>query len=247
RAADMAERGLTYGAGDDGLWVGAAKIVLDRSAGPLHPPRPVLQALVELCADLGFPAAIHAIEADAVAEAAAALALVRDRLPLGVFARIEHASVCPPDVLEQVRRAGVAVVTQPGFLEESGDRYLAQIAAVDLPWLYRLRGFVDAGVPLALSTDCPVIPPDPGRTLRAAVTRRAASGRTLAADEALTARQALWAMTGAGGALGGPSGLGTLRPGSPADVVLLATDPAGEGLPWQVQATLRAGAIVYSA
>lgn len=105
--------------------------------------------------------------------------------------RIEHASIAPPELVDEIAAQGLRVVTQPNFIAERGDAYLREVAADDQPWLYRLRGFVDAGVPLALSTDAPFGEPDPWAAMRAAATRRTPTGVSLLAPEALTPAEAL--------------------------------------------------------
>ena len=105
--------------------------------------------------------------------------------------RIEHASVTPPELLEEFRDLGLIVVSQPGFIAERGDQYLEAVDAADQPWLYRLKAFLDAGVPLAGSTDAPFGAAEPWQAMQAAVSRRSASGRVVGADEALSPEQAL--------------------------------------------------------
>lgn len=105
--------------------------------------------------------------------------------------RIEHASVTPPELLTELLAQGLTVVAQPHFIHERGDQYVQDVAAEDQPWLYRLRGLLDAGVPLAGGSDAPFGEPDPWSAMQAAVSRRSRSGRLMAADEALTPEQAL--------------------------------------------------------
>ena len=105
--------------------------------------------------------------------------------------RIEHAAVAPPELLQEIRSQGLTVVTQPGFVAERGDAYLEQVEAEDRPWLYRLRGFLDAGVPLAGSTDAPFGEAEPWRAMQAAVDRRSAGRRVLQGGEGLSPEQAL--------------------------------------------------------
>ncbi|MGH8540131.1 MAG: amidohydrolase [Stenotrophobium sp.] len=104
--------------------------------------------------------------------------------------RIEHASVTPPDLMALIAELGLTVVTQPNFIAERGDAYLDEVAADDRPWLYRLRGFLDAGIPLAGSTDAPFGVPDPWAAMQAAVSRRSHSGRQIGEAEALTPEEA---------------------------------------------------------
>lgn len=118
------------------------------------------------------------------------LAALREAGPL-TGDRIEHAAVAPPELVEEIAALGLTVVTQPNFIAERGDDYLRDVDAADQPWLYRLRGFVDAGVPLALSTDAPFGDADPWAALAAAVSRRTPAGRVVNPAEALDATAAL--------------------------------------------------------
>lgn len=134
--------------------------------------------------------------------------------------RIEHAAVTPPELLLRIAEMGLAVVTQPHFISERGDHYLREVAADDQPWLYRLRGFLDAGVPLAGSTDAPFGDPNPWKAMHAATTRCSNSGQRIGAGEALTAEQALGLFLSP---LPDPGAAAThIKIGIPADLCLLA-------------------------
>ncbi|MBL7486955.1 amidohydrolase family protein [Frankia sp. AgW1.1] len=134
--------------------------------------------------------------------------------------RIEHAAVLPPDLLDAVVAAGLTIVTQPHFLAERGDAYLADVDPDDLPWLYRCAGPIAAGVPLAAGTDAPFGGDDPWASMRAAVHRAAPSGRVLGPAETLTAARALELYLGDPADPGGPPR--RVVPGAPADLCLLA-------------------------
>jgi predicted amidohydrolase YtcJ len=105
--------------------------------------------------------------------------------------RIEHASVTPPHLLDELKTLGLMVVTQPNFIAERGDAYLHDIPDEELPWLYRVRSFLDGGVPLAGGTDAPFGNPDPWVAIQSAVSRRTAAGHPLGPREAVTPEQAL--------------------------------------------------------
>ncbi len=213
----------------------------------LHEPQLPEYALV--CAQIrgahaaGRAAAFHCVTR---AELVFALGAVREA---GSRAgdRIEHASVAPPELLDEVRALGLSVVTQPGFIAERGDRYLEEVEAADQPWLYRLRAFLDAGVPLAGSSDAPFGTPEPWAAMQAAVSRRTHAGRMVGADEALSPEQALALFTAPLDAPGqAPCRVET---GAVADLCLL-------GAGWnQVRAdlggvkprlTLRAGQVIWA-
>jgi predicted amidohydrolase YtcJ len=105
--------------------------------------------------------------------------------------RIEHAAIAPPDLLEKIARLQLIVVTQPNFIGERGDAYLQDVDAQDRPWLYRLKGFRDAGILLAAGTDAPYGALNPWPAMQAAVTRKTARGFIIGEDEALSPEQAL--------------------------------------------------------
>jgi predicted amidohydrolase YtcJ len=50
--------------------------------------------------------------------------------------RVEHASIVPAGYADELARLKIAVVTQPGFIAERGDAYLAHVPAPELDWLY---------------------------------------------------------------------------------------------------------------
>lgn len=161
--------------------------------------------------------------------------------------RIEHAAVAPPDILPSMAKLGLTVVTQPNFIRERGDAYLADVDPADRPWLYRLRGFRDAGIRLAAGTDAPFGDADPWKAMQAVVTRLSASGAVIGEDEALTPEEALALFTGAPDDPGGPPR--ALHVGATADLCLIDR-------PWRearadlsdiaVDKTIKAGRIVWS-
>lgn len=105
--------------------------------------------------------------------------------------RIEHAGIAPDHLVVEMSRMGLWAVSQPHFVSERGDQYLRDVEARDLPWLYRLRAFLDAGVPLAGGSDAPFGSPDPWAAMSAAVSRTTCSGIQLGPEEALNPEEAL--------------------------------------------------------
>ena len=110
--------------------------------------------------------------------------------------RIEHAGIAPPETLREMAELGVTVVTQPNFISERGDAYLQQVDTEDQSWLYRLRGFDEAGVALAGGTDAPYGRADPWAAMQAAVTRRTGTGQVIGTAESLSPERALALFTG---------------------------------------------------
>jgi predicted amidohydrolase YtcJ len=111
--------------------------------------------------------------------------------------RLEHAAVAPPELVREVAELGLAVVTQPHFIAERGDDYRRDVAPEDLPWLYRARGWLAAGVALAAGSDAPYGSPDPWRAMASAVRRTTEAGARLGPDETLSPEQALALFTSA--------------------------------------------------
>lgn len=159
--------------------------------------------------------------------------------------RIEHAAIVPPDVIGELSRLGLRVVTQPGFIADRGDDHLRDVPADDRGDLYRCRLLSDAGVPVALSSDAPYGPIDPWLVMDAAVRRRTRSGAAVVPDESVPASAALGSYLSPPDDPGGPPR--RVRPGAGADLVLLRTtlDEAlrslGAGL---VRCTVIAGRII---
>ena len=105
--------------------------------------------------------------------------------------RIEHAAVVPDGSLGDLAASGTTVVTQPNFVVERGDQYLAEVPAAEHHELWRVASLRRAGVPVALSTDSPFGAADPWAAMRAAVHRRTASGAVLGEAETVSAPEAL--------------------------------------------------------
>lgn len=159
--------------------------------------------------------------------------------------RIEHASVTPDAQLAEIAALGLLVVTQPNFVRERGDAYLADVSSDEQPFLYRGRSFIEAGIPLAAGTDAPFGQLDPWLAMQAAVDRTTASGAAIGSGECLTPEQALCLFLGAGH---NPAVQRTLTVGAPADLCLLHANWAaarGNLHAKLVRQTFRDGRLIY--
>jgi predicted amidohydrolase YtcJ len=218
---------LREGKGDRRLSFGGVKIVLTEATGRLHPDP---KALCELVLDIhrrGLRVAIHAVEERAVEAALKAIEVAQRKIPrTDCRHRIEHCSVCPPVLAKRIAAAGVIVVTQPPFIYYNGDRYLETVPADQLPWLYPLKTLMANGVPVAGSSDSPIVPPDPLIGIRAAVSRRSEKGETVTAKEAITPLEAIALYTIRAAEAGfAEEETGSIKPGKRADLVILSGDP----------------------
>ncbi|ETW22159.1 amidohydrolase family protein [Mycobacterium gastri] len=188
----------------------------------LHDDRLDLDALTAWIAErhqAGRPVAVHCVTAAQLVVTIAALRAAGSH-PLD---RIEHAAVVPDDNVADLRDLGVTVVTQPNFVAERGDQYLAEIPAVEHHQLWRVASLLKAQVPVALSTDAPFGHGDPWGAIRAAVHRATSGGAVLNPDECVPARTALTMF------LGHPDEPGrarTVAAGQPGDLCMLSQPPS---------------------
>jgi predicted amidohydrolase YtcJ len=162
----------------------ATKILLDDET---LPPVPELAAEFAASHESGRPVAVHCVTRVQLVVTLAAL----EQAGRHAGDRIEHASVVPPGLIDQLRRLGVTVVTQPNFVAERGDRYLADVEPEEHDNLYRIASLQRAGIPVAGGTDAPFGQPDVWAAMRAAVSRQTSTGQVLGRAERITPDAAL--------------------------------------------------------
>lgn len=225
--------------GDERISLGESKIHLHDSA------LPELQTLINDIVRSHQDSRCVAIHCVTEVELVFALAAYREA---GVRQgdRIEHASVVPTALVEQLLELRLGVVTQPNFVCERGDAYLQDIPSQEHAYLYRVASLVAAGVPVAFGSDSPFGSADPWVAMKAAVERLTLDGELLGALERIAPEQALGGFLGE---LADPFTQRTLTPGASADLCLLDQ-------PWQqlrtnlssshVRMTFRDGEAIYS-
>jgi predicted amidohydrolase YtcJ len=189
------------------------------------------------------PVALHCVTAAQLVVAIAALRAAGSH-PLD---RIEHAAVVPDDNLADLADLGLTVVTQPNFVAERGDQYVADVPPTEHSQLWRVASLLKANVRVALSTDMPFGHGDPWTAMRAAVYRTTPSGAVLGANECVSARQALTMFLGRSDQ---PDLARTVETGEPGDLCVLTEPPAAalaELDAGMVAATIIGGELVYFA
>ena len=225
--AHFREAGLDFRAGDDSLRMGGLKIVLGEATGQLFPSQPDLNRYVLDAHRAGCQVAIHAVQPTTVEAALNALEYAIGQVPRPNHRhRIEHCAECAPSLFERVKKLGIVVSMQPPFLYYSGERYLAEIPAEEIRWLYRVKSFLDAGVVVAAGSDTPVVPNNPLAGIYSAVVRKSVAGKDLSPEERIPAEQALALYTShAAYASFDENVKGSIAAGMLADLVLLSGDP----------------------
>jgi predicted amidohydrolase YtcJ len=195
----------------DRFSAGPRKVLLDDAT---LPPVGELAERFRRAHDDGQTVAVHCVTRVQLVAALAALA------DAGVRNgdRIEHGGVVPDELRPQLRELGVTVVTQPNFVAERGDDYLADVDPDDIAGLYPCATLQAARVPVAAGTDAPFGGPDPWAAIRAAVHRRTRAGHVLGPADRLAPAPALELFLGRPDA---PTVRRRIGPGEPADLCVL--------------------------
>ncbi len=210
-------------------------------------PGRLARAIVEALT-LGADCAFHVTEIeelDAVLRACQA-AWPHLSHPVRSAIRIEHGGLIPPDYLRQIAPLGAWVVTNPGFIYYRGAKYAGEPGLV--PYLYRGRSLLQAGIKLAAATDAPVTPAKPLHAIAAAAARVSLEGYELAPDERLSVDTAFTLFTSRAAELSRLNA-GETMIGRLADFAVLPADPLrmtpNELMNLPVEATIVGGQLIY--
>jgi len=272
--------GLRTGVGDDRLRVGHVKLFSDGGQGartawmlepyedtgdsgmPLTPMDEIARA-IERADRAGLAVAVHAIgdranrELIGVFEQIEGSASPAETAPPTAPHRIEHVQMIQPEDVVRLAQLNVVASVQPIHCPDDIPMVERSVGARGRI-AYPFRDMTDAGVTLALGSDCPVANPNPMFGIHAAVTRQTRDGSPPGGwypRQRLTAAEAVWGFT-MGPALvsGREADLGSITPGKLADLVVLDRDllaleetaPA-EIAETQVALTIFDGRVVYEA
>jgi len=162
---------------------------------------------------------------------------------------IEHGFIPTDDQFPRMNALGLAVSAQdhlylaaPSLVAYWGERRAG--------WTTPLRAYIDAGVPVSLGTDSPVVPYDPWWVLHHFTTRGTISAGVVGEDQRVTREEALRAATeGYAWLTFREDELGHLAPGYLADLIVTADsyydcpDPCLETM--EVDLTMVGGRIVW--
>lgn len=263
------ELGLYSGFGDHYLRIGSLKMAIDGGLTsktslrtwnykgeteikpfPLRLDLEKLPGWVKEAHDGGWGVGIHVMGDVAVQKAADAIYAAYRANPADRRHQLVHCYYPSGDVLNKMAEAGMILAAQPAFIYNEADGYPALLEEAQQRTFLPLRSAIDAGVPIALSTDMPSAHHNPFWNLYAAVTRKGMHGHCLGEEECITVSEALRAMTQGGAYMTfEEKEKGTLQPGMLADLALLdrsLVDIPAEALrDITVQMTVVDGKIAY--
>ena len=187
-----------------------------------------LKQAVGILHEMGYQCAFHCIGDAAVDMALSAIEYAMNRYPRSdPRHRLEHAVLNTRSALQRTRDLGVVVSTQPHGIRLLGDELIDMWGEERAMRMIPTRAWLDLGVPLSLSSDCPTLPWwQPPLILSAAVTRLSPTNRVIGPDQVLTIEEAMRAYT-----MGGAYACfqehvkGSLEQGKFADLVVWRLDP----------------------
>lgn len=221
--------------------IGELKIVLDERDLPAFDD---LAFRFELARQCNRKIAVHCVTSAELSYCLAAF----DTFGSLTGDRIEHGGIIPRDAFEPLRRHGLTIITQPGFIHSRGERYLARVEAREQEDLYRCGSLLRCDIPVGGSSDSPYGPVDPWLAMRTATARKTQQGRIVGGGERISPDTALNLYLGRPACPGRP--VRQIRVGDPADLCLLNL-PVAAALNTLsgdlVSATLIDGRIVFQA
>jgi predicted amidohydrolase YtcJ len=185
-----------------------------------------LQDLVARVAGDGVVLAVHANGDRAIRKLLDAHERARERGAPPRRHRIEHCSLVDAGIVERIAALGLVVVPFGAYARFHGDKLVGYYGRDRLERMFAHRTLLDAGVPVAGSSDYPCGPYEPLAAITSCAERRALDGTAIGLTQRITVREAFdLYTTGAAYASGEERIKGTLAPGMLADLVELGRDP----------------------
>ncbi|MGZ3511113.1 MAG: amidohydrolase [Candidatus Binataceae bacterium] len=176
--------------------------------------------------EIGLDSAFHCTEVEELELALNSLETAARGMPPaldgGPVFRIEHGGVITPEHLERLKALGAWVVTNPGFPYYRGAKYMTEPGL--LPYLYRARSLLGAGIELAGATDAPVTPARPLTAIGAAAMRFSLEGYEIGLNERIPIEQGFRLFTTQAARLARLNA-GEISLGRLADLIVLPRDP----------------------
>jgi predicted amidohydrolase YtcJ len=238
--------GLRTGLGNEKLRLGPFKIIVDgafstvtaatyepyganrqeRSCGVLVIEPEKLQRLVSQVHDWGWQLSLHGIGDRAIDLCLEAIKVAWARKPQGqARPRLEHASMLTPPAIELIKKLKVIPVMQPAFIWELADNWFQQLGVERARKCKPFKTLLAKEIPIAFSSDRPVVHGAPLLGIHAAVNQKTRSGHDFNPEEKISVVQAIQCYTINGAYATGEEKIkGSLEVGKLADLVILGED-----------------------
>jgi predicted amidohydrolase YtcJ len=185
-----------------------------------------LQDLVARVAGDGVVLAVHANGDRAIRKLLDAHERARERGAPHRRHRIEHCSLVDADIVGRIAALGLVAVPFGSYARFHGDKLVGWYGRERLERMFAHRTLLDAGIPVAGSSDYPCGPFEPLAAITSCAERRALDGTSIGPSQVISVREAFdLYTTGAAYASGEEGVKGTLAPGMLADFVELGADP----------------------
>ena len=140
--------------------------------------------------------------------------------------RIEHCSLIDDDIIRRIAALGLVAVPFGSYARFHGDKLAGYYGQERLDRLFAHRTMLDAGIPVAGSSDYPCGPFEPLAAITSCTNRRALDGTLIGLSQRIRVEQAIALYTtGSAYASGEEKAKGRLAPGLLADFVELSDDP----------------------
>ena len=109
--------------------------------------------------------------------------------------RIEHYGLLDEAMMDKTKELGIIPIMGVPFIYQLGDSYINNLSLERTGMMYPLKSLIKKGIIAPLSTDAPVINPNPMHGLYAALTRKTKRGQFVAPGEEVGIMEALRAYT----------------------------------------------------
>ena len=186
-----------------------------------------LNEIVQEVHEAGWRVCVHANGDRAIRHVLDAIEQAQRRTPRSdPRHRLEHTSFVNPGLIRRMRDLRVVAVPFANYALAHGDKLRGYYGPERAEWMFAHRAMLDAGIPVAGSSDYPCGPFEPLFAIQSCVVRHDVTGAPFGVSQRITAAEALALYTTASAyASAEEHTKGRLAPGYLADFVVLADNP----------------------
>ena len=105
--------------------------------------------------------------------------------------RIEHCIMNTPELVKRIKKLGLIVTSQPGFVNEFGDSYLVNYGRERTDRMFACASYLKEGIIAGGGSDCPVTFSNPLLNIDVALNRTTQSGQVIGPQQKISLMEAL--------------------------------------------------------